>query len=151
MKTAAPKFLVFIGLIASCASRHAQPTAKQVFPIRSIAIVAGDALASAVGTELFNQGFKTFEVPATQQFTSNALQSLAARGVDAVLVVRSTKRGFDPFPESASLRLVRTQTGETVASPAWSRSEQTVPKSLTEIARELVRTLLQSVPRPPAS
>jgi len=151
MKTAAPKFLVFVSLIASCASRHAAPTAKPVFAIRSIAIVTGDPLASAVGTELFNQGFKTFEVPPTQQFTSNALQSLATRGVDAVLVVKSTKQGFDPLPASASLRLVRTQTGETVAAPAWSRSDQAAPKNLTEIARELVRTLLQSVPRPPAN
>ncbi len=153
MKKAVRKLLlvVFISVIASCASRHAPPIGKYVSPIRSIAIVTGDPLAAAIGVELFNQGFRTFEVPATQDLTPKALQSLATRGVDAVLVVKSTKRGFDPLPESASLRLVRTQTGETVAAPVWSSSDRTVPKSLTDIARELVRTLLQSVPKPPAS
>lgn len=144
-------FFVFISLIASCASRHAAPTAKQPSPIRSIAIVSGDPLANAIGVELFNQGFKTFQLPATQDLTPKALQSLASRGVDGVLVVKSTKRGFDPLPESASLRLLRTQTGLEVTALAWRKSDQMVPKNLTDIAREMVRALLQTVPKPPAS
>ena len=153
MQTAARKFLIFgfMSLIASCASRHAPPIARQPVPIRSIAIVSGDSLANAIGVELFNQSFKTFQLPATQDLTPKALQSLASRGVDGVLVVKSTKRGFDPLPESASVRLIRTQNGETVADLAWSKSDQMVPKNLSEIAREIVRTLLQTVPKPPAS
>src|ERR1700693_1211714 len=100
MKTAVRRFLLvlFVSLIASCASRHAPPIARQPPPIRSIAIVTGDPLASPIGTELFNEGFKTFQLPATQDLTPKALQSLASRGVDGVLVVKSTKRGFDPLP-----------------------------------------------------
>jgi hypothetical protein len=153
MKETARKllFFVFISVIASCASRHAPPTVNRPSPIRSIAIVSGDPLANAIGVELFNQGFKTFQLPATQDLTPKALQSLASRGVDGVLVVKSTKRGFDPLPESASLRLLRTQTGQEVTALAWRKSDQMVPKNLTDIAREVVRTLLQTVPRPPAS
>jgi hypothetical protein len=153
MKTAMRTFVffVFISLIASCASRHAPTIARQPPPIRSIAIVTGDPLASPIGIELFNEGFKTFQLPATQDLMPKALQSLASRGVDGVLVVKSTKRGFDPLPESASLRLLRTQTGETVAALAWSKSDRMVPKNLTDIAREVVRALLQTVPRPPGS
>ena len=162
MKTAARKFLlvVFISVIASCASRPAPPTGKHVAPIRSIAIVTGDPLASAIGIELFNQGFRTFEVPATQDLTPKALQSLAIGGVDGVLVVRSTRRGFDSLPGSASLRLVSTHTGETVAAFTWSNSvpaapsspaDRVVRKSLTDVARELIQTLLKTVPKPPAA
>ena len=151
--------VVFISVIASCASRPAPSTAKHVSPIRSIAIVTGDPLASAVGIELFNQGFRTFEVPAAQELTPKALQSLASGGVDGVLVVKSIKRGFDPIPESASLRLLRTHTGETVAAFTWSNSvagapaspvDGTVRQRLTDVARELVRTLLKTVPKPQA-
>jgi hypothetical protein len=148
-------FVVFISVIASCASRHAPPTGKHVRPIRSIAIVSGDPLANAIAIELFNQGFRTFEVPATQELTPKALQSLALRGVDGVLVVRST-RGY-PIPESASVRLVSTQTGENVAAFTWPNSvpgspaDPMVRKKLTDVAQELVRTLLETVPKPPAA
>ena len=149
MRTPSKVLIVaFIGVITSCASRQAPPPARQPVPIRSIAIVTGDPLANAIGTELYNQGFRAFEVPPTQELTPKALQSLASRGVDAVLVVRSTKQGFDPLPQSASVRLIRTPGGETVASPSWSRSNQAPTKTLTDIAREMVRTLLQSVPKP---
>jgi hypothetical protein len=147
MKALMPKFLVFVSLIASCSSRHAAPTVNPVSPIKSIAIVTGDPLAAPVGAELFNQGFRTFEVPANQDLTPKALQALSSRGVDGVLVVRSKKEGFDPLPVAASVRLFRTQTAGTVADFAWSRSTQTVPRNLTDIAREVVRTLLPSVPR----
>jgi len=141
-------FVASIGVIAACGSRHATPKVVPVSPIRSIAIVTGDPLAAPLGTELFNEGFRTFEVPATQDLSPKALQALSSRGVDGVLVARSKKEGFDPLPVSASLRLIRTQTAGTAADFAWSRSSQSVPKSLTDIARGLVRTLLQSVPRP---
>ena len=154
MKKAA--FVLFIGVIASCASRRA-PTVKQPPPIRSIAIVTGNALASAVGIELFNQGFRTFEVPATQELIPKALQSLASGGVDSVLVVTTTGRKYDPLPASASVRLIRTQTGETVSAFTWSNTasgsagaplDRAARRSLTDVARELVQTLLKTVPKP---
>jgi len=159
MKPAAGKFffVLFICLSASCASRQA-PTPKHAPPIRSIAIVTGNSLASAMGIELYNQGFRTFEVPATQELTPKALQSLASGGVDGILVVTTTGRKYDALPESASVRLVRTQTGETVAAFTWSNpvastpgtpADQVVRKKLTDVARELVQTLLQTVPKPP--
>jgi hypothetical protein len=159
MEKTVRKLLLFvsIGLIASCASKPAPPTVQRVPPIRSIAIVTGDPLASAVGTELFNQGFRTFELPAKQELTPKALQSLARGGVDGVLVITSVKRGFDPIPESASLRLLRTQNGETVVAFTWSNSAAGAPsvadsnavrKGLADIARQLVRTLMKTVPKP---
>lgn len=160
MKTAAGKFLlvVFSCVSASCASRQAPPP-KHAPPIRSIAIVTGNSLANAMGIELYNQGFRTFEVPATQELTPKALQSLASGGVDAILVVTTTGRKYDVLPESASVRLVRTQTGETVAAFTWTNSvssvpgtpaDQTIRRKLTDVARELVQRLLQTVPKPPA-
>jgi len=159
MKSAAGKFFftLFICVSASCASRQA-PAPKHAPPIRSIAIVTGNSLANAMGIELYNQGFRTFEVPATQELTPKALQSLASGGVDGILVVTTTGRKYDPLPESASVRLVRTQTGETVAALTWSNpvastpgtpADQVVRKKLTDVARELVQTLLQTVPKPP--
>lgn len=160
MKTAAGKFsfVLFICVSASCASRQAPPP-KHAPPIRSIAIVTGNSLANAMGIELYNQGFRTFEVPATQELTPKALQSLARGGVDGLLVVSTTGRKYDALPESASVRLVRTQTGETVAAFTWSNpvssvpgtpADQVVRRKLTDVARELVQTLLQTVPKPPA-
>ena len=114
-----------------------------------------------MGIELYSQGFRTFEVPATQELTPKALQSLARGGVDGVLVVSTTGRQYDALPESASVRLVRTQTGETVAAFTWSNpvssgvpgtpADKTVRKKLTDVARELVQTLLRTVPKPPAA
>jgi hypothetical protein len=112
-----------------------------------------------MGIELYNQGFRTFEVPATQELTPKALQSVASGGVDGILVVTTTGRKYDVLPESASVRLVRTRTGETVAAFTWTNSvssvpgtpaDQTVRKKLTDVARELVQTLLKTVPRPPS-
>jgi hypothetical protein len=159
MKTAAGKFFIvlFIFVSASCASRQ-PPQPKHAPPIRSIAIVTGNSLANAMGIELYNQGFRTFEVPATQELTPKALQSLARGGVDGILVVSTTGRKYDALPESASVRLVRTQTGETVAAFKWSNpvastpgtpADQVVRRKLTDVARELVQTLLQTVPKPP--
>jgi hypothetical protein len=108
--------------------------------------VAGDLLSSALGAELFNQGFRTFELPLNQDLSARALQGLAGRGVDAVVVVTS-KRGLDSFPDNASIRVLRTQNGATAAAFDWSNSGMP-RKNLADSARELVRTLQQTVPKP---
>lgn len=132
-------------LVVSCASRR--PAGPPVPPpIRSIAVVAGDTLSSALGAELFNQGFKTFELPLNQDLSATALRGLAAKGVDAVVVVKS-KRGLDSAPDNASIRVLRTQNGATAAAFDWSNSGAP-RKNLADSAREVVRTLQQTVPKP---
>lgn len=142
-------------IMASC--RSAPPAAPPgPPPVRAIGVVGGDALTDAIGVELVDQGFRTFQLPSTQQLTAAALAALAARGVDAVLVVTSAA-GIDSLPDRASLRLVRTQNGETVATFDWANisltaagipAEGTVRTTRTEAARELVRRLLETVPAP---
>lgn len=136
--------VVCLALVVSCASRR--PAGPPVPPpIRSIAVVAGDPLSSAVGAELFNQGFKMFELPLNQDLSAKALQGLAGRGVDAVLVVKSRK-GLDSFPDDASIRVLRTN-GASAAVFDWSNSG-TPRKNVADSARELVRTLQKTVPKP---
>jgi hypothetical protein len=140
--------LVAVALWASCASKRppARPTGPP--PIRAIAVVTGDALARAVSAELYNQGFRTFELPVTQSMTPAALQSLAGRGVDAVLVVTFVK-GIDSNPDSANMRLVRTGNSETVAAFDWSNNALgATRRNMDDSARDLVQTLLRAIPKP---
>lgn len=135
-------------VLVSCASRRGPVGPPVPPPIKSIAVVTGDAFTRAVGAELYNQGFKTFELPVTQDMSMAALQALGQRGVDAVLIVKSTK-GLDSFPDSASLSLLRTRTGQAAANFNWSNSPGGMPrKNMTESARDLVQTLLRTVPKP---
>lgn len=136
--------VVCLTLAVSCASRR--PAGPPVPPpIRSIAVVTGDLLSSALGAELFNQGFRTFVLPLNQDLSARALQGLAGQGIDAVLVVKS-KRGLDSFPDNASIRVVRTKSGATATEFSWSNPA--VRKNVADSARELVRTIQQAVPKP---
>lgn len=136
--------LLCLALLAAC--RSAPPPGPPVPPpIRSIGVVAGDALSELVSTELVDRGYRTFQLPATQQLALTALQALGSRGVDAVLVITSDK-ALDSLPNNASLRLMRTLNGETVATQTWSNVTQgAVRKSRAEAARELVHALLQTI------
>ena len=132
--------------VISCASKRGPVGPPAPPPIKSIAVVAGDPFSSALGAELFNQGFKTFELPMNQDLSGRALHGLAGQGIDAVLVVKS-KKGLDMVPDHASIRVLRTQNGATAASFDWSNSA-TPRKNLADSARDAVRTLLQTVPKP---
>lgn len=131
--------------VASCASRRAAPVSAVPPPIKSIAVVGGDLLANAVSGELFDQGFRTFEVPATQDVTPKGLWPLVSRDVDAVLVVKS-KKGNDLQPDTTSVQLLRTKTGETVTAFSWTNSEPR--RQIRDAAREVVATVMKTVPRP---
>jgi hypothetical protein len=142
--------LVTLGLVSSmvsCSSRGKAPPRTTPPPVKAIAIVAGDLLSAAVSGELYDQGFRTFEVPATQDVAWNSLQALAARGVDAVLTVKSRK-GIDAYPDNATVRVISTYTGQPVADFRWTNPA--VRKNVKDSAREVVRTVLEKVPRPPA-
>ncbi len=136
---------VFLITVASCASKRPAPVSAVPPPIKSIAVVGGDLLANAVSGELFDQGFRTFEVPATQDITPRGLWPLVSRDVDAVLVVKS-KRGDDLQPDSSSVQLLRTKTGETVAAFSWMNTEPR--RKIKDAAREIVATVLKTAPKP---
>ena len=142
MRTLARLSLVVLAI--SCASRKPAPAPLVPPPIRSIAVVAGDVLSSDLSTELVNRRFKIYEVPATQDLTARALQSLAARGVDAVLVARTT-RGLDMLPDVASVRLLRSINGETVTTFDWPNPSR---MKIPEVAAAVVRRLTETVPSP---
>ena len=131
--------------LVSCATKKASGPPKPP-PIRSIAIVAGDPLSGALGTALFDQNFRTFELPANQDLSPAALRGLATRGVDGVLVV-SSKRGLDSHPDSASIRLLRAANGETVATFNWTNPAAPARLNTADSARQLVRSLQEAMPK----
>ena len=141
------KLLLLISLAAICSCASRAPVAPPAPPpIRSIAVIAGDPLSGALGGALFDQGYKTFELPATQDLSLGALRGLATRGVDGVLVVKSV-RGLDTHPDSASVRVLRAANGATVATFDWTNPAGAARMNTATSARELVKTLHQNLSR----
>jgi hypothetical protein len=92
--------------------------------------------------------FKSFEV-ATQQGYS----ALHNQGINAVLVARAVA-AVDGTPESASVRVTDTESGELIAGLTWqngrggqrgSIADRTMRKNLSEAAREIARELLTRI------
>jgi hypothetical protein len=111
---------------------------EQVPPraITKLAIAPGSGvLGDAVGVELFNRGLtiidpqeaiaiigrvglSEFEVTST-----NGFKALQEKGIDAVLGVKSVD-ALDGTPESASVRVTDTATGQIIAGITWQNGNK---------------------------
>jgi hypothetical protein len=130
--------------------------------ITKLAIAPGSGvLGEAIGLELFNRGhtivdaqeaiaivgrvgLQEFEVTSTKGF-----KALQDKGIDAVLVAKSVD-GLDGTPESASVRVTDTATGQIIAGITWqngwggqrgSIADRTMRKNVTEAANEIAGEL----------
>jgi hypothetical protein len=103
--------------------------------IESVAMApSGGVLADAIGTELFNRGFQVIDTQETSNYLvrlnldeielmqPKSLTAMRGRGIKAILSVRAVA-GYDNKPQSASVRVVSTQTGEVVAAVTWQNGQ----------------------------
>ena len=169
-----PIFLASL-MVASCA---AVPQVNVVrsqdvlnSPIHTIALMpSGGVLADAVGLELIRFGFRVIdtgkitglmirdnltEIEITQP---QNLKRLSYEEIDAVILVKSVA-GYDGRPQSATVKIVDTKTGQLVAGVNWqngrdgaqgSHADQVARVDLAVAARQIADALgqaLGSMPR----
>lgn len=91
---------------------------------------SGGVLADAIGTELFNRGFRVIDTQETSNFLlrmnldeiellqPKSLAAFQDRSIGAVLSVKSVA-GYDGKPQSATVRVVSTKTGEVIGAVNW--------------------------------
>lgn len=121
-------------MITGCASPQLNVVHSQVpieSPIRTIAMMPnGGVLADAIGLEMLRFGLNVIdtgkvsglmvrdnlnEIEVTQP---QNLSRLYSDGIDAILMVKSVA-GYDERPQSASVKLVHTKTGQLIAGVNW--------------------------------
>ena len=126
--------LMALASIAGCASakisapQHLQPLPETV---EAVALApSGGVLADAIGTELFNLGFRVVDTQQTSSFLvrmnldeielleHKSLAAFQERGVGAVLSVKSIG-GYDGKPQSATVRVISTRSGELIGAVNW--------------------------------
>jgi hypothetical protein len=124
---------------------------------------SGGVLADAIGVELFNRGFTVFD---TNQMSNllvrlnmteieladpKNLSVLKGQGIDAILNVKATV-AYDGKPQSASVRVNSTSTGEILAGLSWqngwggqagSIADRSMRKDIAEAAKEIIDNLLR--------
>lgn len=150
-------------LIISCSGSQVSSVTGSLPRNVKIALApSGGVLADAIGVELFNRGFTVFD---TNQVSNllvrlnmteieladpNNLSLLKDQGIDAVLNVKSTV-AYDGKPQSASVRINSTSTGEILAGLSWqngwggqagSIADRSMRKDIAEAAKEIVDNLL---------
>lgn len=164
MKRFLVSLLVLLPLI-SCAGTKVSTTQARAYTgpaIRVIALSPGcGVLCEAIGVELFNLGYQIVEPAETGRVvgresavefevaSGEGLQALRARGVQALLVVKSVA-GYDGMPQSATVRITSTADGTMLAAMSWqnawggmtgSPADRMMRKGLSEAAREIVKSL----------
>lgn len=163
--------LVILGvaLMAGCAGTRmsvVQPSQLPSRLVERLAIAPGSGvLGDAISLELFNMGLTVVDANETvaivgraglQEFevtTTRGFAVLREKGIDAILVAKSVAAA-DGTPESASVRVTDTETGQIIAGITWqngwggmrgSIADRVMRKNLSqaasEIAKELIRRL----------
>jgi hypothetical protein len=172
MKRLVP-FTLVVGILSggSCASSKMSLVEPRSVPSRTIgrlAIAPGSGvLGEAISLELFNRGMtivdaqeavaivgraglQEFEVTSTKGF-----ELLREKGIDAVLTAKSVNAA-DGTPESASVRVTDTTTGQVIAGLTWqngwggmrgSVADRAMRRNLTEAANEIAQELLKRLRR----
>ena len=154
-------------LLSACATAQIAQSTRGSYtgaPIHTVALApGGGALADAVGVELFNDGVTVMDPEQTrgilghlgisevQIATPESYAALHKAGIDALLVVKGVM-AYDGTPESASVRLTSTSTGEVVAGLTWqngwggmrgSIADRTMRKNLAQAASEISGALMK--------
>ena len=127
-----PSFMVLLCL--GCAGAMVSTTqALRPLPeaVETMALApSGGVLADAIGTELFSGGLRVIDTQETSNFLvrlnldevellqPGSLSAMRDRGISAVLSVKSVA-GYDGKPQSATVRVVSTKTGELIAAVNW--------------------------------
>lgn len=131
--------------------------------VKTIAMNPGGALMSdAVATELLNKGFAVIDSAATSNLMirlnlteieiarPEGLQKFKAKGIDALLTVKAAASQFDGLPDSATARMVDTNTGKVLAAVNWqngwagaagSPASRMMRSGLQEAASEMANAL----------
>lgn len=156
-------------MVTGCAAPQLNVVRSQTpleSPIRTIALMpSGGVLADAIGLELLRFGFNVIdtgkisglmirdnlnEIEVTQP---QNLSRLYNDGIDAVILVRSVA-GYDGRPQSASVKIVHTKTGQLVAGVNWqngrggvqgSMADQDARVDLVVAAQQIANALGQSL------
>jgi hypothetical protein len=163
--------VVLAGLVAACAGASISvPQSLQPLPepIASVALApSGGVLADAIGNELFSRGIRVIDTQQTSNFLvrlnldeielmqPKSLSALRERGINAVLSCRSVA-GYDNQPQSATVRVVSTSTGELVAAVNWqnghggqqgSIADRSMRQDVVEAARQIGEALAKQLHR----
>lgn len=161
--------LLLVGALSGCGSSKTSVTrgAPLDEPVRAVGMApSGGVFADAIAVSLFNQGLQVVD---TNQMSSllirlnlnemeimepRGLKAVRDAGIDVVLSVRAVG-GYDGKPQSASVRLNSTKTGEIIAGLSWqngwggqagSMADRMKRKDLAEAADQIARELVKSLP-----
>jgi len=125
--------LCVIVVLAGCSGYSVSAVSRTASPVPAGQIgmaPGGGELADAISVELFQRGFDVVESTKIQQLEitdNNAeinilrpdnLQKLGEQGIKTILMVKSIP-GYDGKPQSATVRIVRTDTGQMIAAVNW--------------------------------
>ena len=135
-------------------------------PVRTIALMpSGGVLADAIGLELLRFGFNVIDTGKVSSLMIQAnlteieitqphnLSRLFTDGIDAVILVKSVA-GYDGRPQSASVKIVYTQTGQLIAGANWqngrggvqgSQADQNARADLAIAAQQIADSLGQAL------
>ena len=128
--------IIFLSVIifSGCATAKISSTQTTRAPSHAVNAIAispsSGVIADAIAVELFNLGYNIYDMQQTSNILirigineievnkpSNLLK-LKKEGIDAYLSAR-TVGGHDSRPESASVRITSTHTGEIIAGLTW--------------------------------
>jgi len=155
--------LVFIGCAGS--RINISKSAYDV-SVSTIALMpSGGIMADAIGIELMNYGFNIFDTAITTSYMVRLnlselefahpqnLRKLADDGIDAILIVKAVA-GYDNRPNSATVRLVATKTGQIIIGGTWqngkggakgSPADGMMRKDIGDAAKELAKGIGKSL------
>lgn len=164
--------LMLAPLLSGCASSRMSVATDPQTPVQAVsrlAIAPGSGVfGEALAVELFNSGItvvdaneatkiigrvglEEFDVTSAQGYTA-----LREAGIEAVLAAKSVAAA-DGTPESASVRITSTMSGEILAGITWqngwggqrgSIADRTMRKNLSEAAREIAGEIMNRIHGP---
>ena len=135
-KSQALLLTIFCILIIGCAGSKLN-ISKSTYSVsvNTIALMpSGGVMADAIGIELLNYGFNVFDTAITTsrmvrlnlaevEFANpQNLRRLSDDGIDTILIVK-TVAGYDNRPNSATVRLVATKTGQLIIGGTWQNAK----------------------------
>jgi len=157
-------------LVSACGAARVSSvpvTGRATHPVTTIAMApSGGLLADAVAVELSNRGYTVVDAADTSRMMvrlnlneidisrPEGLTKFSSQGIDAVLSVRAAG-GYDGQPQSASARVMSTDTGRLIAGATWqngwggragSIADRTMRQGLEEASKQIADALAQNLP-----